>query len=65
MEFLQDYGFFSGYIGIDNISTKLSLSELLDWAVDFGIEIGINYNKYGKHQVIMFMGHEVVEASYV
>ena len=52
---LQDYGFFAGYIGIDTISTKLPIEELLDWLLDFGIEIGENKVRYGKHQVIMFM----------
>jgi len=52
---LQDYGFFAGYIGIDTISTKLPIEELLDWMLDFGIEIGENKVRYGKHQVIMFM----------
>ena len=52
---LQDYGFFAGYIGIDNISTKLPIVELEDWYVEFGIEIGINYKEYGKRPVIVFM----------
>ena len=52
---LQDYGFFSSYLGIDNISSKMPLSELEDWYVDFGTEIGMNLYKYGKKPVIMFL----------
>jgi len=52
---LQDYGFFSSYLGIDNISSKLPISELDDWFVAFGKTIGKNEVKYGKRPVLMFL----------
>lgn len=52
---LQDYGFFMQYIGLDNISSKLPISDLEDWYVEFGIEIGINFNKYGERPVLIFL----------
>lgn len=52
---LQDYGFFLQYIGLDNISSKLPISELIDWFIHFGRVIGQNEMIYGKRAVLIFM----------
>lgn len=52
---LQDYGFFMQYIGLDNISSKLPMSELIDWFIHFGRVIGRNEIKYGKTPVLIFL----------